>query len=221
MTKKLTIATMLVMTCCGVLPAESLGRARESRNGSVKRLEQTTASRTKPKVSTNKVVIADGVWKDNPGGLFGKSFGEKIKDGAILLTDKKRKERYMSFQPTKRFRKFGAYRRLVDPRTRLVYGLTCTARFETMDEARKELDVVKAAFKQKFPNASPSGWIGYEEGGGGWMNDHWSVIYDIIAPEKARQIGAAYELVIRAVDEHYRPPSQPPESPSVAGVDAL
>ena len=82
--------------------------------------------------------MAEGVWKERPGELFGKKFGEQIKDRVVLMTDKERQERYVTFQPEKRFRRFSAYRQIVDPRTRLVYGLACSSKVKDGTTARAE-----------------------------------------------------------------------------------
>ena len=128
-----------------------VGRSRGARMGEGKRMDATMVDRSKPKAATNAVVVADGIWKEKPGGLFGKKFGETIPAKVVLSGG--RSERFVTFQPEKRFRKFSNYRQLVDPRTRLVYGLTCSAKFKTEAEAEAELDAVKEALKQKFPKA--------------------------------------------------------------------
>ena len=98
--------------------------------------------------------------------MFGKKFGETIPAKVALSGG--RGERSVTFRPEKRFRKFSNYRQLVDPRTRLVYGLTCSAKFKTEDEANAELAAVRDILKQKFPKAYEAGkrcQIGYELSG--------------------------------------------------------
>ena len=199
-----------------------VGRSRGARLGEGKRLDATMADRSRPRASTNAVVVADGVWKEKPGGLFGKKFGEMISAKVVLSGG--RGERFVTFRPEKRFRKFSNYRQLVDPRTRLVYGLTCSAKFKTEADAKAELVAVKGAFKQKFPKAYVAGKpfrIGYGEGGeGGLLGSHWTIELTVVAPKSKGQMLAAYEVQIRAVDDHFFP--QGATEPSVSpGLDTL
>lgn len=216
---------MIVMTmvCCSAFGIYSRGRVTGPKPGEGRRLDSTLIDRSKNKASTNAVVIAGGVWKERPGGLFGKKFGEVISGKIKLSGDKD--ERHVAFQPEKRFRKFGNYRQLVDPRTRIVYGLTCTAKFREENDAKAEVETVKGILKQKFPK----GWqmpkllqVGYGEGGdGGMLGPYWTVAVTMIAPKSKQQIGATYEVVIRAVDDHFFPPEVVAPSAPSANLEAL
>lgn len=205
--KKLVVVVAVVALSFAASGIGVVGKSRGARLGEGKRLDATMADRSKPKASTNAVVVADGVWKEKPGGLFGKEFGEMISAKVVLSGG--RGERFVTFRPEKRFRKFSNYRQLVDPRTRLVYGLTCSARFKTEAEAKAELDAVKEVLKQKFPMAYVAGKscrIGYGEGGeGGLSNSHWTIALTVDAPKSKGQMLAEYEVQIRAIDDHFFP----------------
>lgn len=213
----------VVMACCAASGIGLVGKSRGAKVGEGKRMGATMVDRSKPKASTNAVVIADGVWKEKPGGLFGKKFGEAIPGKTILSGGKD--ERYVTFQPEKRFRKFTNYRQLVDPRTRLVYGLTCSTKFRDEAEAKAEVAEVKSILKQKFPK----GWqvgnkfqIGYAEDGEGWaLGPYWMISVTITTPKSKGQMSASYEVVIRAIDDHFFPSeTAAPAAPS-ADLDSL
>ena len=204
--KKLVVVAVVVLS----FAASGIGLVGKScgaRPGVGKRLDATMADRSKPKASTNAVVVADGIWKEKPGGLFGKKFGEMIPERVVLSGG--RGERSVTFQPEKRFRKFSNYRQIVDPRTRLVYGLTCSAKFKTEAEANAELLAVKETLKQKFPKAHTmvsSFKIGYGEGGeGGLLGPSWTIALKVVAPKSKGQMQAAYEVQLRAIDDHFCP----------------
>ena len=220
--KKLVMVAAVVALSFAASGIGVVGRSRGARLGEGKRLDATMADRSKPKASTNAVVVADGVWKENPGGLFGKKFGEMIPAKVVLSGG--RGERSVTFQPAKRFRKFSNYRQLVDPRTRLVYGLTCSAKFKNQEEANAELSAVKESLEQKFPKAHVTGRlsrIGYGEGGeGGLTGSHWTIALTVVAPKSKGQMQAAYEVQIRAIDDHFFP--QETTKPAVSpDLDAL
>ena len=205
--KKLVVVVAAMAMSFAAAGSRVVGRSRGARLGEGKRLDATMVDRSKPKASTNAVVVADGVWKENPGGLFGKKFGEMIPAKVVLSGG--RGERSVTFRPEQRFRKFSNYRQLVDPRTRLVYGLTCSAKFKTEDEANAESDAVKDVLKQKFPKACVAGKrcrIGYGEGGdGGLSNSYWTIALTVDAPKSKGQMLAEYEVQIRAIDDHFFP----------------
>ena len=220
--KKMVMVVAVVVLSFAASGIRVIGRSRGARLGEGRRLDATMVDRAKPKASTNAEVVADGVWKENPGGLFGKKFGEMIAAKVILSGG--RGERSVTFQPEQRFRKFSNYRQLVDPRTRLVYGLTCSAKFKTEDEANAELAAVKDVLKQKFPKAWPrvsSFRIGYgEDGGMGSLDQYWTIALTVVAPKSKGQMLAAYEVQIRAVDDHFFP-QETTEPPVSSGLDAL
>ena len=215
----------MAMACCPAFGVYMHGRVRGPKAGEGRPLDLKVVDRSKNKVSTNAVVIADGVWKEHPGGLFGKKFGEAIPGSKMLSGGAD--GRYVTFQPEKRFRKFSNYRQLVDPRTRLVYGLTCSAKFIDANEARAEVEEVKGILKQKFPK----GWkwpselrVGYgEDGECGVFDPYWTVAVTMVAPKSGRQISTAvmHEVVIRAIDSHFFP-AEGAEPPAPSGdLDAL
>ena len=220
--KKLVVVVAVVVLSFAASGIGVVGKSRGAKLGEGKRLDATMADRSRPKAATNAVVVADGVWKENPGGLFGKKFGEMISAKVVLSGG--RGERFVTFRPEKRFRKFSNYRQLVDPRTRLVYGLTCSARFKTEAEAKAELDAVKDILGQKFPKArtlvSPFR-IGYGEGGGGGLlGPHWTIALTVVAPKSNGQMLAEYEVWIRAIDDHFFPQERT-ESTVSSDMDAL
>ena len=213
----------VVMACCAASGIGLVGKSRGAKVGEGKRMGATMVDRSKPKASTNAVVIADGVWKEKPGGLFGKKFGEAIPGKTILSGGKD--ERYVTFQPEKRFRKFTNYRQFVDPRTRLVYGLTCSTKFRDEAEAKAEAAEVTSILKQKFPK----GWqvgnkfqIGYAEDGEGWtLGPHWVISVAITAPKSRGAMSASYEVVIRAIDDHFFPSETAAPAKPSADLDSL
>ena len=213
----------VVMACCAAFGIGVVGRSRGARLGEGKRLDATMVDRSKPKASTNAVVIADGVWKDKPGGLFGKKFGEAIPEKTALSGGKD--ERYVTFQPAKRFRKFTNYRQLVDPRTRLVYGLACSAKFRDEAEAKADVAEVKSVLKQKFPKGRRIGnelRVGYgEDGEGGLRGPYWIIALAMTAPKSKGQMLASYEVVIRAVDNHFFPSETAAPAEPSADLDSL
>ena len=220
---KNVMMVVVVMACCAASGIGVVGRSRGAKVGEGRRMGATMVDRSKPKASTNAVVIADGVWKDKPGGLFGKKFGEVIPEKTILSGSKDK--RYVTFQPEKRFRKFTNYRQLVDPRTRLVYGLTCLAKFRDETEAEAEVAEVKSILKQKFPKGLRIGnkfQVGYGvDGEGGMLGPYWIITLAITAPKSKGQMLASYEVVIRAIDDHFFPPEiTVPAEPS-ADLDTL
>lgn len=213
----------VVMACCAASGIGVVGRSRGAKVGEGKRMGATMVDRSKPKASTDAVVIADGVWKDKPGGLFGKKFGETIPEKTILSSSKD--ERYVTFQPEKRFRKFTNHRQLVDPRTRLVYGLTCSTKFRDEAEAKAEAAEVKSILKQKFPKGCRIGnkfQVGYGvDGEGGMLGPYWVISVTITAPKSKGQMSASYEVVIRAIDEHFFPPEVAAPAEPSADLDSL
>ena len=220
--KKMVVVVMAVALSIAASGIGLVGKSRGARLGEGKRLGATMVDRSKPRASTNAVVVADGVWKENPGGLFGKKFGEMIPAKVVLSGG--RGERSVTFQPEKRFRKFSNYRQLVDPRTRIVYGLTCSAKFKNEDEANAEVAAVKDILGQKFPKArtlvSPFR-IGYGEGGdGGSLGLHWTIALTVVAPKSNGQMLAEYEVWIRAIDDHFFPQERT-ESTVSSDMDAL
>ena len=217
----------VVMACCVASGIGVVSKSRGAKVGEGKHMDTTMVDRAKSKASTNAVIVADGVWKDKPGGLFGKKFGEMISEKTVLFSVKN--ERYVAFQPGKRFRKFTSYRQLVDPRTRLVYGLTCSTRFRDEAEAKAEAAEVTSILKQKFPKGhvlpgSPEFRIGYEEGGAIPVLSpelHWTIAVTIIAPKSKGQMLASYEVVIRAIDEHFLPSETMAPAELSADLDSL
>ena len=217
----------VVMACCAASGIGVVGKSRGAKVGEGKRMGATMVDRSKTKASTNAVVVADGVWKDKPGGLFGKKFGEAIPGKTILSGGKD--ERYVTFQPEKRFRKFTNYCQLVDPRTRLVYGLTCSTKFRDESEAKAEVAEVKSILKQKFPKGrilpgSSKFRIGYEEGGAIPVLSselHWTLAVTITAPKSKGQMAASYEVVIRAIDDHFFPSEAAAPAEPSADLDSL
>ena len=216
--KKTAIVAVVALMCSAAFGIGVVGKAHGAKLGEGRRMNTTLVDRSKPKAAMQEVAVAEGVWKERPGELFGKKFGEQIKDRVVLMTDKERQERYVTFQPEKCFRRFSAYRQIVDPRTRLVYGLACSSKVKDGTTARAELDEVKNAFKQKFPKACFAGnriQIGYgEDGGGGLLGAHWVVELSTSAPKSKGQLAAAYEITIRAIDEHFHPSAAAAVSPS-------
>lgn len=213
----------VVMACCAASGIGVVGKSRGAKVGEGKRMSATMVDRSKPKASTNAVVIADGVWKDRPGGLFGKKFGEAIPEKTILSGGKD--ERYVTFQPEKRFRKFTNYRQFVDPRTRLVYGLTCSTKFRDEAEAKAEVAEVKSILKQKFPKGLRIGnkfQIGYAEDGEGWaLGPYWMISVTITTPKSKGQMSASYEVVIRAIDDHFFPSETAAPAEPSTDLDSL
>lgn len=191
------------------------------RPGVGKRLDATLIDRSKTTASTNAVVIADGIWKRKPGGLFGRKFGESIPNLTALKHDRERDEFYVSFQPAKRFRSFADYRLIVDPRTRLVYGISCVERVKE-EECRQELNEIKENFKQKFPEAyMPTGLIGYGDGGGKWLESHWNLAFEVKHPDKKGRRMTPSEITIRAIDPHFHPPMEDTAQKVSPDVEAL
>ena len=215
--KKIAMVAVASLACYAASGIGVVGKSHGAKLGEGRRMNATLVDRSKPKVT-----VPDGVWKERPGGLFGKKFGEQIKDRVVLMTDKERQERYVTFQPEKRFRNFSNYRQIVDPRTRLVYGLTCSSKFNDGEAAKAEVEEVKKVFKLKFPKAILGGskiWVGYgEDGGGGILN--WVVELTTSAPKSKGQLAAAYEITIRAIDEHFHPPAAATVTSS-ADLDSL
>ena len=221
--KKLVVVVAVVALSFAASGIGVVGKSRGAKLGEGKRLDATMADRSRPKAATNAVVVADGVWKENPGGLFGKKFGEMILAKVVLPGG--RGERFVTFRPEKRFRKFSNYRQLVDPRTRLVYGLTCSAKFKNEDEAKAELSAVKDILKQKFPKAYIAGKpfrIGYGEGGDdALLGPYWTIELTVAAPKSKGQMQAAYEVQIRAIDDHFFPKQETTRPTASSDLDAL
>lgn len=219
--KKMTLIVSMLL-CCSVLGVTS--RVNGSRPGTGRRMAAKVVNRTPRMASTNAVVVADGIWKERPGGLFGVKFGEQIPASKTLTRGNG--EYYVTFQPEKRFRKFTNYRKLVDPRTRLVYGLTCTVMFGGESDAVAEVKNVRDILQQKFPKA----WhrikqadIGYGEGGAiGLSGQNWMIAVTMVAPKSAKvSSSATYQVEIRAIDDHFLPTEVvAPPAPS-ADLDAL
>lgn len=220
--KELMMVLMVAMACFTVSAVGVVGKSRGAKLGEGKRMGGAMVNRAKSAVSTNAVVVADGVWKTNPGGLFGKKFGEKIADKLTLKEDRARGEFYISFQPEKKFRSFTDYRLIVDPRTRFVYGISCVAKIVGRDACEKELEEVKSVFRQKFPNASSQlRMIGYGDGGVGWVSAHWDLKFEMKHPDRKGRTMTPSEITIRAIDQHFFPPSvKEPDAPS-PDLDAL
>lgn len=218
--RKMTVALTSMVVCCAMSGAGWVSpTVRGAKPGTGKRMEAKMIDRSK-KQSSDAVEIADGVWKSKPGGLFGKKFGEKIPDQTTLKRDRARGESYVSFQPEKRFRSFADYRLIVDPRTRLVYGISCVAKVKGKDACAKEVAELKDILRQKFPKAFSSGkMIGYYEGGEGWVGAHWEIAIEEKHP--GGQSMSPSEITIRAIDEHFFPPEQPAKPDSSPDVDVL
>ena len=218
--KKTVACVAMAMVCFASFGIGGLSpTVRGAKPGTGKRLEAKKIDRSK-KQASGKVEIADGVWKDKPGGLFGKKFGEKIPDRVTLKRDRVRGEFYVSFQPARRFREFADYRQLVDPRTRLVYGISSVMKVTGKDACDKEVSEVKELLRQKFPKASHGGrMIGYYDGGDGWVSAHWDLVIDVKHPDG--QSMSPSEISIRAIDEHFFPPEKPVKPELSSDVDAL
>lgn len=218
--KKTVACVAMAMVCFASFGIGVLNpTVRGAKPGTGKRMEAKMIDRSKKQLP-DAVEIADGVWKSKPGGLFGKKFGEKIPDQTTLKRDRARGESYVSFQPEKRFRSFVDYRLIVDPRTRLVYGISCVAKVKGKDACAKEVSGLKDILRQKFPKASSTGkMIGYYEGGEGWMGAHWEITIEEKHP--GGQSMSPSEITIRAIDEHFFPPEQPAKPDSSPDVDVL
>lgn len=223
MKKVVMITTLAVATLCtGAIPLGLTKRAHGAKLGEGKRMSGAMVNRTKYVEATNVVAIADGVWKTNPGGLFGKKFGEKIADQTVLKEDRTRGEFYVSFTPEKKFRSFLDYRLIVDPRTRFVYGISCVAKITGRDVCEKELEEVKSVFRQKFPNASSQlSMIGYGDGGGGWVSAHWDLKFEMKHPDRKGRTMTPSEITIRAIDQHFFPPVNKKTVAPSPDLDAL
>lgn len=222
MKKVVMITTLAVATLCtGAIPLGPAKRSHGAKLGEGRRIGGTMVDRSKS-VDTNAVVIADGVWKTNPGGLFGKKFGEKIADKLTLKEDRARGEFYISFRPEKKFRSFTDYRLIVDPRTRFVYGISCVAKITGRDACEKELEEVKSVFRQKFPNAlSQFSMIGYGGGGGGWDSAHWDLKFEMKHPDRKGRTMTPSKITIRAIDQHFFPPVNKKTVAPSPDLDAL
>lgn len=218
---RVAILVTVLAWCFSASAYHSWFQSRGPKLGAGKRLDATLVDRTKAKASTNAVVIADGIWKRKPGGLFGRKFGESIPNLTALKHDRERDEFYVSFQPAKRFRSFADYRLIVDPRTRLVYGISCVERVNK-EECQKELNEIKEIFKQKFPKASSTGCaIGYEDEGGGWAVARWNLAFEVKHPDKKGRRMTPSEIIIRANDAHFHPSigeAKPEASPDVEAL---
>ena len=99
--KKMVVVVAAMAMSFAASGIRVVGRSRGARLGEGRRLDATMVDRAKPKASTNAVVVVDGVWKEKPGGLFGKKFGEMIPAKVVLSGG--RGERSVTFQPEQRF----------------------------------------------------------------------------------------------------------------------